>query len=63
MDLANTIVRVQKTNGHYPTYLDSNRLDHEGWINCMVFTAMAVNELDEYLNEISPGNELFLPMN
>lgn len=50
--LADNILHVQNPeSGHYPTYLVSNLLDQEGWINCMVYTANAINDLDEYLYE------------
>jgi hypothetical protein len=57
IDLANSIVYAQNSEtGHYPTYLVSNLLQQEGWINCMVFTARAIMELGEYLNSISYTN-------
>jgi hypothetical protein len=62
LDLANTLLHVQDPgSGHYPTYLVTNLLDQEGWINCMVYTARTIMDLDEYLNEISPTKELSLP--
>jgi hypothetical protein len=52
IDLANTIVDTQNPlTGHYPTYLISDLLDQEGWINCMVYTAKMVYELDRYLKD------------
>ncbi len=54
IELANNILYVQnKDSGHYPTYLVSTLLNQEGWINCMVFTAKAIKELDEYLTKIN----------
>jgi maltose/maltodextrin transport system substrate-binding protein len=54
MDLANTIVDTQNSQtGHYPTYLVSDLLDQEGWINCMVYTANVIDELDRFLKERS----------
>ncbi len=54
MDLANTIVDTQnRQTGHYPTYLVSDLLDQEGWINCMVYTARVIDELDRFLKEKS----------
>ncbi|MBS0001074.1 MAG: hypothetical protein KFF73_18970 [Cyclobacteriaceae bacterium] len=54
MDLANTIVDTQdRQTGHYPTYLVSDLLEQEGWINCMVYTAQMVYKLDNYLKEKS----------
>ena len=54
MDLANTIVETQnRETGHYPTYLVSDLLDQEGWINCMVYTAQVIDELDQFLMEKS----------
>ena len=51
MDLANCILHVQDPeSGHYPTYLVSNLLDQEGWINCMVYTARTILELSETCN-------------
>ena len=62
LDLANTLVHVQdKVTGHYPTYLVDNLLDQEGWINCMVYTARTILELDQCLKDISPGKEILLP--
>jgi hypothetical protein len=62
LDLANTLLHVQDPgSGHYPTYLVTNLLDQEGWINCMVYTARTIMELDRYLSEISPGKEISLP--
>ncbi|MEE9463817.1 MAG: hypothetical protein V3V53_18415 [Bacteroidales bacterium] len=62
LDLANTLLHVQDAiSGHYPTYLVSNLLDQEGWINCMVYTARTIMELDEYLKEISPDKEILFP--
>jgi hypothetical protein len=53
IDLANGILHAQNPEtGHYPTYLVSNLLDQEGWINCMVYTARTIMELGEYLSEI-----------
>ena len=61
IDLANTIVATQnRETGHYPTYLVSDLLDQEGWINCMVYTASTIKKLDDYLNELSPGKEILL---
>ena len=61
IDLANTIVATQnKQSGHYPTYLVSDLLDQEGWINCMAYTASVIKRLDDYLNERSPGKEISL---
>lgn len=52
LDLANTIVDTQnRQTGHYPTYLVSDLLDQEGWINCMVYTARVIDELDGFLKE------------
>jgi len=63
LDLANTLLSVQDPgSGHYPTYLVTNLLDQEGWINCMVYTASTILELDKYLNDISPGKEILLPL-
>jgi maltose/maltodextrin transport system substrate-binding protein len=63
LDLANTLLHVQDPgSGHYPTYLVNNLLDQEGWINCMVYTARTILELDRYLNDISPGKALLLPL-
>jgi hypothetical protein len=54
MDLANTIVDTQdRETGHYPTYLVSDLLGQEGWINCMVYTARVIYEFDKYLKEES----------
>ena len=62
LDLANTLLHVQDPgSGHYPTYLVTNLLDQEGWINCMVYTARTIMELDEYLNQISPDKGILLP--
>ena len=58
IDLANTIVDTQDPeSGHYPTYLVSDLLDQEGWINCMVYTARMIYELDRYLKENSISRE------
>ncbi len=52
IDLAGTILKTQNTEtGHYPTYLVSNLLEQEGWINCMVYTARTMMELGNYLNQ------------
>ncbi len=52
IELANNIVDVQnKETGHYPTYLVDHLLDQEGWINCMVYTAQQVSELDDYIKK------------
>lgn len=62
LDLANTLLHVQDpVSGHYPTYLVTNLLDQEGWINCMVYTARTILEMDQYLNKISPDKEILLP--
>jgi len=54
LDLANTIVKTQdRETGHYPTYLVSDLLDQEGWINCMVYTARVIDDLDRFLKERS----------
>jgi hypothetical protein len=54
IDLASTIVDTQdRQSGHYPTYLVSDLLDQEGWINCMVYTAQVIDELDRFLKEKS----------
>jgi len=54
LDLANTIVDTQdRETGHYPTYLVSDLLDQEGWINCMVYTARMIDDLDRFLKERS----------
>ncbi len=58
IELANNILYVQnQDSGHYPTYLVNNLLNQEGWINCMVFTAKTIKNLDEYLKNIKyyPG--------
>jgi maltose/maltodextrin transport system substrate-binding protein len=52
LDLANTIVDTQdRETGHYPTYLVSDLLDQEGWINCMVYTARMIDDLDRFLHK------------
>ena len=62
LDLANALLYVQDPgSGHYPTYLVTNLLDQEGWINCMVYTARTILELDKYLMKISPDKEILLP--
>lgn len=54
VDLANTIADVQnRETGHYPTYLVSDLLGQEGWINCMVYTAQVIHSLDKFLKERS----------
>ncbi len=61
MDLANTIVATQDVvTGHYPTYLVSNLLDQEGWINCMTYTAATIRKLDDYLKKLSPDKDIKL---
>ena len=51
IDLANAILSAQNPEtGHYPTYLVSNLLEQEGWINCMVYTAQTIMEFGDYLN-------------
>ena len=53
-DLANTIVDTQnRETGHYPTYLVSDLLGQEGWINCMVYTAGVIHDFDKYLKRKS----------
>lgn len=53
--LANTIIVTQnKETGHYPTYLVRDLLDQEGWINCMVYTAQTINELDKFIKSVNP---------
>jgi len=55
IDLASGILHAQDPEtGHYPTYLVSNLLHQEGWINCMVYTARTILELGEYLSETKP---------
>jgi hypothetical protein len=62
LDLANTLLHVlDPGSGHYPTYLVTNLLDQEGCINCTVYTARTIMELDKYLNDISPAKEISLP--
>ena len=54
IDLANAILHVQDPeSGHYPTYLVSNLLEQEGWINCMVYTARTIMEFGDYLSQIN----------
>jgi len=61
IDLANTLLKVQDPeSGHYPTYLVSNLLGQEGWINCMVYTAGTVKELNDFLKSLSPDREILL---
>jgi hypothetical protein len=42
-----------RETGHYPTYLVSDLLGQEGWINCMVYTARIIHDFDKYLKEKS----------
>lgn len=47
--MADTVTRMQRTDGTIPTYFDSRASTGTDWLNCMVFAARALMRLDQVM--------------